>query len=55
MYIDKIDEIVNKHSNTYHSTNKMEHFDVKSSTYINSSEQINDEDPKFKVLCSKLV
>ena len=32
VYIDKLDDIVNKHSNTYYSTIKMKPFDVKSST-----------------------
>ena len=27
----------------------MKPFDVKSNTYINSSKDINDEDPKFKI------
>ena len=35
MYIDKLDDIVNKYNNTYHSTIKMKLVDVKSSTYIN--------------------
>ena len=34
MYINKLDDIVNKYSNTYHITIKMKPFDVKSSTYI---------------------
>ena len=38
----------NKYSNTYHRTIKMKPVDVKPSTYINSSKEINDEDPKFK-------
>ena len=33
MYIDKLD-VINKYSNTYHSTIKMKPVDVKSSTYI---------------------
>ena len=33
MYIDKIDGIVNKYTNTYHSTIKMKPIDVKSSIY----------------------
>ena len=49
VYIDKLDEIVNKYNNTYHSTNKVKHVDVKSSTYINSSKEINDEDQKDTV------
>ena len=36
VYIDKLDDIVNKYNNTYHSTIKMKPVDIKSSTYINS-------------------
>ena len=49
MYIDKLDDIVNKYNNTYHSTIKMKHVDVKSSRYIDSGKEINDKDPKFKI------
>ena len=49
MYIDKLDDIVNKYNNTYHNIFKMKPVDVKSSTYIDSSKEINDKDPKFKV------
>ena len=49
VYIDKLDDIVNKYNNTYHSTIKMKPVDVKSNTYINSSKEINDKNPKFKV------
>ena len=48
VYIDKLDGIVNKCDNTYHSTIKMKPVDVKSNAYINSSNEINDEYPKFK-------
>ena len=48
-YIDKLDDIVNKYNNTCHSTIKLKPVDVKSSTYINSSKEINDEDLKFKI------
>ena len=41
--------MVNKYNNTYHSTIKINPVDVKSNTYINSSKEINDEDPKFKI------
>ena len=33
VYIDKLDDIVNKYNNTYHSTIKMKPVDEKSSTY----------------------
>ena len=49
MYIDKLDDIVNKYNNTYHSTIKIKPVDVKSSTYIDCSKEMNDEDPKFKI------
>ena len=55
VYIDKLDDIVNKYSNTYnhdkynHSTMKMKPVDLKSSTYIHSSKGISDKDPKFKI------
>ena len=49
VYIDKLDDIVNKYNNTYHSTIKMKPVDVKSSTYIDSSKEINDKDPKLKI------
>ena len=46
-YIDKLDYIVNKYNNTYHSTTKMLiTVDVKSGTYIDSSNEINDKDSK---------
>ena len=34
VYIDKLDDTVNKYSNTYHRTIKMRPVDVKSNTYI---------------------
>ena len=49
VYVDKLDDIVNKYNNTYHSTIKMKPVDVKSNTYIDSSKEINDKDPKFKI------
>ena len=44
-----LDDIVNKYNNTYHSTIKIKPVDVKSCTFINSSKEINDKDPKFKI------
>ena len=49
VYTDKLDDIVNKYNNTYHSTIKIKPVDIKSNTYINSGKEINNEDPKFKV------
>ena len=48
--IDKFDEKVKKYNNKYHSTIKMTPVDVKSNTYINSSKEINDKNPKFKIV-----
>ena len=50
VYNDKLDDIVNKYDNTYHSTIKKKPFDVKSNTYINSSKEI-----MMKILNLKLV
>ena len=44
MYIDKLDDIINKYKNTYHITSKMEHVDGNSNKYIDCSKGINDED-----------
>ena len=49
VYIDKLDDIVDKYNNTYHRTIKMKPVNVKSSTYVDSSKEINNEDPKFKI------
>ena len=49
MYIDKLDDIVNKYNNTYHSTIRMKTVDIKSSTYNDSSKEINAEYLKFKI------
>ena len=43
VYLDKLDEIVNKYNNTYHSTIKMKPVDVKSSTYIDFNKE-NDKE-----------
>ena len=47
LYIYKLDDIVNKYNNAYHSTIKMKPVDVKSNTYIDSSKEIIDKDPKI--------
>ena len=49
VYVGKLDDIVNKYNNTYHRTIKMKHVDVKLSTYIDSSQEINNNHPKFKI------
>ena len=47
VYIDKLDNIVNKCNNTY-STIEMKPVDVKSKTYIDSNKKANNKDPKIK-------
>ena len=49
VYIDELDDIVNKYNNAYHRTVKMKPVDVKDNAYIDSSKEVNDKDPKFKV------
>ena len=49
LYIDKLDDIVNKDNNTYHSTVKIKTVDIKLSTYIDSSNEIIYEGPKSKI------
>ena len=49
LYIDKLDDIVDEYSNTYHTTIKMKPIDVKDNTYINTSKKNNYNDAKFKV------
>ena len=49
MYIDQLDDIVNKYNNSYHNTTRMKPVDVKSSTYIDTCKEINDEDSKFNI------
>ena len=45
LYIDKLDDIVNKYKNTHHSTIKMKPVDVKSSTYTDSNKKNNEKNP----------
>ena len=47
--IDKLDDIVKKYNNTYHTLIKMKPVDVKDNTYIDFKKEFNDENPKFKV------
>ena len=49
MYIDTLDDIANKYNNTCHSRIKTKPVDVKSNTYIDSSREVNNKEPKFKI------
>ena len=50
VHINQLDDIVNNYNNRYHSTLKTKPFDVKSSTYIDSSQEVNNKDPKFNIV-----
>ena len=47
VYTDKLQNRVDRYNNTYHSTIKIKPGNVKSSTYIDSSKEINN---KFKMM-----
>ena len=47
VYIEKLDDIVDKYNNTYHRTIKMKPADVKLNTYIDFSKDINNKGPKI--------
>ena len=49
MYIDQLDDIVNKYNNTYHTTIKMKPINVRDNTYIKFKKEVHDKDPKFKI------
>ena len=49
VYIDKLDDIVNKYNNTYHITIIIKSADVKPNVYIDFNKENIKEGPKFKV------
>ena len=49
VYLDKLDDIVNKYNNTYHRTIKIKPADVKPSMYIEFNKENYKEGPKFEV------
>ena len=49
VYIDKLDDIVNKYNNTYHITIKMKPVDVNPNIYIDFNKENNNRGRKFKV------
>ena len=50
MYIDKLDGIVKKYNNTYHTSIKIKPVDVKDNTYIGFKKEVNDKNPKLKLV-----
>ena len=49
MYIDKLDDIVNKYNNTYNRAIKMKPVDVKPSIYVDLNKSKIKKGSKFKV------
>ena len=50
MYVDKLDNIVNKYNNTYHSTTKMKSVDLNSNKYNDFNKEILQEYRNTKTL-----
>ena len=48
IYINKLDDIVDKYNKTYHETIKMKRLDAIDNTYIYIDKEVNDNDPKLK-------
>ena len=48
MYINKLDEIVDKYNDAHYRKIKMIPVDVKSGTHVDFDVENNDKDPKFK-------
>ena len=49
IYIDKLDDIVDKYNNKFHAVIKLNPVDVKPSIYIAFNKENNNESPKFKL------
>ena len=49
VYIDKLDDIVKKYNNTYHTSIKIKPVHLKDNTYIDFKKKVNDKNPKFRV------
>ena len=49
VYIDVLDDIVNKYNNTIHRTIKVKPIDVTNDSYVEYNEEVNKKGPKFKV------
>ena len=50
VYIDKLDNTVNEYNNKYHRKTKIKPVDAEDNTYIDFEKEVNDRDPKFKVV-----
>ena len=49
VYIDVLDDIVNKYNNTVHRSIKMKPIEVTNNSYAEYNEETNKKSPKFKV------
>ena len=49
IYVDMLDDIVNKYNNTAHRTIKMKPIDVTNYSFAEYNEESNKKDPKFKI------
>ena len=49
VYIDVLNDIVNRYNNTIHKTIKMKPIDVTNDSYVEYNEDLNKKNPKFKV------
>ena len=49
VYIDVLDDIVNKYNTTVHRSIKMKPIDVTNNSYAEYNEETNKKSPKFKV------
>ena len=49
MFVNKLEDKVNKYNNTYHWTNKLKPINVKPNIYIDFNKKNNKEGPKLKV------
>ena len=47
VYINKLDDIVDKYNNIHHRKIKMKHADFKDNTYIDFKRKVHDKDPKL--------
>ena len=49
VYVDVLDDIVNRYNNTVHKTIKMKLINVTNDSYVKYNENFNEKGPKFKV------
>ena len=55
VYINKLDDIVNKYNNTYHRTIKIKPIDVKDVTHVDFIKEVDDEYLKLMITLKLVV